>query len=430
MKSGFRVILVLYLVLSLAFTGCIDPDVVYEGTISGSNGGEISVIGLAMSFPESINEEDIQISITRETVLPEIAGTTEQIEAYNGFKVISPIYKITSSQSNFDKPFYLKMTFDPSFFNELKDGEGIFLGSVSEDGKFEIARVVDSDFMNGYITVESNHFSTWFMYVAPIMLITIFVGSGLLMKKGDALNSPWQFVEPGNELIKKFISDNNIKLPGKRDPKGFVMQGYTKKFVERKDVKAYISPYTGSEVLNVKEVSCWDLTNFFSSILYTLASDPQNTDVDVDKIRLVRGTANVTPANVTPANVTLHGWIEIVIDNQIYVVDTSDVTSFKFVAKDDLYKKLNLKPTYTWTKDIGSLSKYDNQSPWYLQYITNADIEAQIKALTLQHKKLQEQLEDLNQGTITDDTLRKMDEIRRQQKEIYNKVMELKKKSQ
>ncbi|MCZ7400255.1 MAG: FlxA-like family protein [Candidatus Methanoperedens sp.] len=420
MKSDFRVILVLYLVLSLAVTGCIDPKVIYEGTISGSNGGEISVNGLAMSFPESINEEDIQISITRETVLPEIAGTTEQIEAYNGFKVISPIYKITSSQSNFDKPFYLKMTFDPSFFNELKDGEGIFLGSVSEDGKFEIARVVDSDFMNGYITVETNHFSTWFMYVAPIMLITIFVGSGLFIKKGDAWNSPWQFVEPGNQLIKKFISDNNIKLPDKRDPKGFVMQGYTKKFVERKDLKAYISPYTGSQVLNANEVSCWDLTNFFGSILYTLASDPQNTGVDGEKIRLVSGTANVT----------LHGWIEIVIDNQIYVVDTSDVTSFKFVAKDDLYKKLNLKPAYTWTKDIGSLSKYDNQSPWYLQYITSADIEAQIKALTLQHKKLQEQLEDLNQGTITDDTLRKMDEIRRQQKEIYNKVMELKKKSQ
>lgn len=417
MKSDFRVILVLYLILSLAVTGCMDPKVIYEGTISGSNGGEVSVNGLAISFPEDINKEDIRISITRETVLPEITGTPEQIEAYNNFKVISPIYKITSSQSNFDKPFYLKMTFDPSFFNELKDGEGIFLVSVSEDGKFEIPRVVDGDFMNGYLTVETTHFTTYFVVITVGGIIAMLIGSGILIKKSDAWNRPWQFVEPGNELIKKFISDNNIKLPDKRDPKGFVMQGYTKKFVERKDV---ISPYTGSQVLNVNEVSCWDLTNFFGSILYTLASDPQNTGVDSEKIRLVMGTANKT----------LHAWIEIVIDKQIYVVDTSDPTSFKFVARDDLYKNLNLKPTQTWTKDIGSLSKYDNQSPWYLQYITSADIEAQIKALTLQHKKLQEQLEDLNQGTITDDTLRKMDEIRRQQKEIYNKVMELKKKSQ
>jgi len=412
--------------MSLVFTGCIpDYNSIYDGTLPGTIGGVVTAGDMEITIPPGTNSEDIKLTVKQVNTLPHIQGTAEQLEAYSKLKVVSPAYDVTVENFKFDQPAIVQFKVDPALFTNLKEGEGIFLCSVSDDGVFDVPRLINIDSRNGSITVEVNHFSTLFTVSATIGILLLFAAATVLTYqtyygRGDALTRPWQYIEPGNEKIRKFIEDNNIRLPDTRSATEFDMQGYNKKFGVR-NTGPLDPPYTGSQTLEAKDVVCWDLTNLFGSILYTMASD-KNKGIDGEKMRLIKGYAGAT----------LHSWIEIIIDGRVYVVDTTNPGAFKFIDKDTAYENLKLKPSQTYTKDADSLVKYNEQSPWYLQFsLGRTQIEAQIKELTQKHRRLQEELEKLNQSAeITDEIASQMDIIRGMQKELYSQVMALKKKLQ
>jgi hypothetical protein len=408
MKSRISSLFIIYLIITLSLAGCPRKPDTYTGTVSGANGGEISAGDLALSFPKGVTAGEIAVQIKKENARPEIKGSPELVKAYKDVKVLSDIYGVTVDQSSFDKSVYLELKFDPA----MVKGDELYVCSVA-NGKLETAEVIAGDLEDGYIIVKADHFSTWFVAAGTALLATLIYVGYKAYTFGKNENQPWSLIEPDHPKILNFIKENSLKLP-EVGPKAerFAMVNYHKKFGARNDTYfnrvVHLTGNKGSDVLNQQEAACWDLTAFFGSILYGMQPDMSQ------KIRLVKGTLNGNR----------HSWIEIVVGGQVFVVNTARTDTFEFVARDILYKEQNLKPTDFYTKAQGSLKPYNPE--WFKPLLS--DISARIEELKAEHRKLQEELERLAAlgEDLTDADVARMDEIRTQQKAIYNQVMALK----
>ncbi|GEM_PF-1644926 len=395
---------------SIPAAGTTDADT-YNGKVSGADGGDLSFGSLSLSFPRGTGNGDVQIDITRQRTLPPIKGTPEEIEAYKKLRVIGDIFYIKTSQTVLNKPFFLEMKFDPA----LVKGEDPVAYTVA-DGKLTVPEVIAGDLEDGYMIIRSEHCSYWFLSF-PVIALAAYVG---YQANNFARNErePWNLIEPYHSRISDFIATNSLALPpvGPKTER-FTMSNYNKKFQGRPDTYynrvVHLIGNKGSDVLDLKETACWDMTTLFGSILYTMKPDMSQ------RIRLVKGSAGGTR----------HSWVEVVVEGQVFVVNTGRTDTFEFVARDVLYREQKLVPTHMYTKDPGSLRSYDLQ--WFKPFLyDSSDINAKIEALKAEHRLLQGELVRLGaQGTeITAEGGQQMDALRCRQKAIYTEVMELKKK--
>jgi len=389
-------------------TAVTGNDTTYSGSVSAAQGGEISFGKLAISFPPKTGSGDLKVEIKKQSTLPEITGTPEQLRAYKELRVIGDILEIKTSQASFGQPFLMEFKFDPS---KVKDDE--LMVCTVKDGKISLAEVVAGDLEEGYVIVRSDHCSAWFIAASavalPALLFVSYQAYGFVSNE----RAPWSLIEPDHPKISSFITTNSLSIPSvKPGTERFTMTGYNKKFLERKDTYfnrvVYLTGTKGSDVLNQSEVACWDLTTFFGSILYSMKPDMSG------RMRIVKGTTGNDR----------HSWIEVVIDGQVFVANTGRLDALEFVARDVLYREQNLKPTHMYTKDQGSLKKYDPE--WFKPFLYDSNA-AKIDALKAEHRQLQAELEALSARgeEITGEQSQRMDVIRARQKAIYGEVKKL-----
>ncbi|MGV8125393.1 MAG: hypothetical protein AB2L14_37080 [Candidatus Xenobiia bacterium LiM19] len=389
-------------------TAVTGNDTTYSGSVSAVQGGEISFGELAISFPPGIGSGDVQVEIQKQSALPEITGTPEQLKAYKELRVIGDVLEIKTSQASFGQPFLMEFKFDPS---KVKDDE--LMVCTVKDGKISLAEAVAGDLEEGYVIVRSDHCSAWFIAASavalPALLFVSYQAYGFVSNE----RAPWNLIEPDHPKISSFITTNSLSIPEvKPGTERFTMTGYNKKFLERKDTYfnrvVHLTGNNGSDVLNQSEVACWDLTTFFGSILYSMKPDMSQ------RMRIVKGTTGNDR----------HSWIEVVIDGQVFVANTGRLDAFEFVSRDVLYREQNLKPTHMYTKDPGSLKKYDPE--WFKPFLYDSNA-AKIDALKTEHRQLQAELEALSARgeEITGEQSQRMDDIRARQKAIYGEVKKL-----
>jgi hypothetical protein len=389
------------------------PRSIFSGNVSGTNGGEIAFGTLALSFPPGASNGDMQVAIKKQSTLPEIEGDPELIKIYKEMRVVGDIFDIKTGQAAFNKPFYLEFKFDPA---RIKAGE-LYVCTVA-DGKLSVPEIIAGDLEEGYVIIRSKHGSTWFLALSAVALpAVLYVGYKAYTFVSNE-NNPWNLIEPNHPKISAFIANKSLGLPAIGPAtERFKMVNYDRKFKGRDDTYfnrvVNLTGRSGSEVLDQEEVACWDLTTFFGSILYSMKPDISQN------IRLVKGTLDGTR----------HSWIEIVVDGQIFVVNTGRTDAFEFVARDVLYKEQKLKPARMYTKNSGSLTSYDPE--WFKPFLyDNSDTKAKIAVLKAEHKKLQGELERLQARgeSITIAEEKRMIEIRARQSAIFAEVKELQKK--
>lgn len=370
MKKMVKLSTIVLLCISLILSGCNwGSENIYSGQVSGVNGGTINAGSIAITLPRGIGRDNISISIDKGTDIPAIKGSEEQQKAYKQFRFIGPIYKITASQKQFEKSFFLMVRFDPSEFDRLKEGEILHVISISDDGIAAFPKVVYSDFRKGVITVESSHFS-WISLIASspkavaILLTAAFGVMAFNAYNANARNDPWQFIQPDDDSIDNIA--HQLSLPSNRsNDDGFTMEGFNKTFVGKRDDPKFIKrPYSGPETLKQDYVLCWDLVALYGSLLSNMARRPEETGIHGDSMRFVTGTA------IGEDGEGEHTWIEIVIDGKAYVVDTASKKPFRFIPLEKAYKDSSLSPLRMYTLQPGSLTNYDPN--WYLGYIRTA----------------------------------------------------------
>jgi len=352
-----------------------------------------------------------RLQVTRVSALPPIQGTTGELSAYQGLQLVSDAWEIRDP-TGAAEPFEIELRFDPA----VARGKDLILLAVS-DGRVWTPRVFAAG--PGYVIGEGEHFSTWFVVLSSVLLVALVGVAWQAHSFTSNEKGPWALIEPGHQKIKDFIQKNKLALPTlSPDTKRVNLTNYKKVFKEREATHynrvVHLIGKRGSAVLDETKVACWDLTTLFASILYTL-------DPDIGpRMRLVKGTTSGER----------HSWIEVVIDGQVFVVNTGarGLTNFEFVARDVLYKEQNLKPDQYYTKDVNSLRKYNPD--WFKNYLgPNDKTQAKIDTLKARHMALQGELQQLAaRGTsISPKEEARMDAIRTEQKQIYQDVKALQK---
>ncbi|MGD8781384.1 MAG: hypothetical protein PVH88_20765 [Ignavibacteria bacterium] len=414
-------------------TGC-PPDIQeFSGRVPANTGGAVTFNNLEVFVPEGVSSNDIEFSILEQYEFPEIAMLDEQIELLEDSYLASPVYKVSSNQETFPKPITVKLKIDPEKLNGIKYDEDIFICRV-KNGIIELKEITYFDLESGTVFIQTEGFSNLLALVAKYSRVLKFVSyTGAAVIAWEGLNlyyahkmyknelKAWEYVEPNHPSIENFIKVNNLKIPDKAAASDeFKLINYNKKF----DIKGwqYLHPWDftgmkGSEVLNANSVTCWDVTNFFTSILYSLDTPDLN-----GKIKLVKGLINGVR----------HSWAEVVIDGKAFVVDTyGGAGEFRFVERDAYYESHNLVPTRMYTKDANSIKDYNKDWCKDLLYASN-DIEARMKWLKDRHRELQVELNDLaaEGELLTASEVARMDAIRKEQKKLYQEYIDLRNKLQ
>ncbi len=352
-----------------------------------------------------------RLQVARVKAFPPIQGTAEERKACQELQLVGDAWEIRDLTGTVE-PYEIELRFDPADAR----GKNLILLAVS-DGRVWLPRVFAADPNEGYVIAEGDHFSTLGVVVVSAMVATLL---GVAYQSYAFVSNemtPWVLIEPGNQKIKEFIKKNKLALPSMSPGTERVeLANYNRVFEEREDTAfnrvVHLTGKRGSAVLDETKVACWDLTTLFASILYTM-------DPDIP-MRLVKGTADGGR----------HSWIEVVIDGQVFVVNTGakGLTAFEFVARDVLYRQQKLKPGKSYTKDAGSLGNYDPD--WFKLYLgADGKTQAKIDALKARHAALQVELQQLAAlGTsIRPEDEARMDAIRTEQRQIYQEVLTLQK---
>lgn len=171
-------------------------------------------------------------------------------------------------------------------------------------------------------------------------------------------NNPWKFIQPNHDAIKNYVLNGGPRLPSpkaRKNPNGFSMKNFNKKIKKKKKSEKSYIPFNGVEALTTsKGMACWDLTHLYGSILGYLSKYPKKTGIERGKIRFVRGSGYDKKAEETVG----HIWIEIIIDEKPFVVDTATTKPFHFVPIRKAYEKDKLDAYDMFSFDRGSIRKY------------------------------------------------------------------------
>lgn len=159
MKKVAMLCIVVLAGMSICLAGCSEE--IYNGQVSGSQGGKISAENLEIILPAGISNNNINLAIYSGADVPEIQGTERQREAYEHFRFIGPIYKIEASPNQFRSPFYLTLKIDSAELSGLKASEILNVVSISDNGILEFPAVFFRSRQGDLITIMANHFSDY-----------------------------------------------------------------------------------------------------------------------------------------------------------------------------------------------------------------------------------------------------------------------------
>lgn len=156
MKKVAKLCMIVLASMTICLVGCSRE--IYNGQISGPQGGKISAENLAIVFPAGITNNNINLTINSSTDVPAIKGTERQLEAYKNSRFIGPIYKIGASPNQFNSPYYLTLKLNPDELNEVNTSEILNVVLISDNGTLAFPAVYSRSLKGDVVTIRATHF--------------------------------------------------------------------------------------------------------------------------------------------------------------------------------------------------------------------------------------------------------------------------------
>jgi hypothetical protein len=198
-------------------------------------------------------------------------------------------------------------------------------------------RLVESevDPVAGTISAQVPHFSL--VTVCAALGVVVLTGIGAmvisLLTQPAFIGTAHQYLTPSAASIRSAVSGGqfSVDLGGGR----LLLQGVPLKAINRDRLAR---PRTGAEMMADATGMCEDFSNLFGSLLIA-AGYP---------VRAVGGNATYVLSERQVSGG--HAWIEVLIDQDVYYVDTFDTKSITLIPIEQARRSLNLKPGMMWGK--------------------------------------------------------------------------------
>lgn len=220
----------------------------------------------------------------------------------------------------------------------------------------------------GTLTAETQHFSLVGICAAFGVVVLTGIGAMIisLLTQPAFIGTAHQYLTPSAASIQNAVSSGqfSVDIPGKR----LVLQGVPLKAINRDRLAR---PRTGAEMMVDATGMCEDFSNLFGSLLIA-AGYP---------VRAVGGNATYILSDRQVSGG--HAWIEVLVDKNVYYVDTFDTRSITLIPIEQARHTLNLKPGRMWGKTRDN--KVINSQPYDKSWPLLGEWKLQRTKLSLDH---------------------------------------------
>ena len=299
-----------------------------EGGVVEDKKSEISISippgALRQRVPITIKKSAAKIELDRKSSIP-----AEAVK-------IAASAELEPSGTRFLRPVEITMPIDPATRQKLTKGYKLVIAVANGDHIEQVERYrIDQ---KGRVHFQLEHFSSAYVFtILGLTAVAVLAMAGRLI----ATDSPHLMITPFHKNIQEFIKQGNMSLPRHINPAGVTDLGIKKTFKGTTSSMKTIN--SAAEIVKMEDgskVNCQDLT-FLAASLLLGSKDPR-----FQHLICVGGKASVGNAHGD------HMWIEIEIDNHIYVVDTANPQKFILLPKSEARKKYHLKPIFEFSYNL------------------------------------------------------------------------------
>ena len=346
--KSFSVVLVLS-ILTTPLSGCAGPHT--EFTVSPSQGATVEFEFLRLEIPPNAVSGDERGIISTVDGPPELVsdlGAVEKVALETSYRFVGDVYDVELG-SPLDEPVTVALDYKeiPAGFTE----DNLYVVQYVDGHWYPVP--TDADPASQTVTAQVSHFS--FLTVCVALGVITLAGAGAmiisLLTQPAFIGTAHKYLTPTAANIRDAVSGGRFVV----DTAGLTLrvQGLTMTGEERARLQR---PKTGEEMMNDPVGMCEDFANLFGSLLIA-AEYP---------VRAVGGNATYRVAGEVISGG--HAWIEVVIGDTVYYVDTFNPQDTMLVPVADARNRFELRPGRMWGKTVDNdvISTRDYDSLWPL----------------------------------------------------------------
>jgi len=331
-RSAFSILLVI-LVATVPSLGCGSGKA--DFTVTQSQGASFTYETLTLDIPRSAVSGDVESTVSVAGKPPALLSNLskeEQSGLSTTYAFVGDVYDVELGAA-LSKPATVTLEYAsqdiPPGFTE----DNLFIVQYVDGAWQLVESTVDP--ATATISAEVPHFSL--LTVCAALGVVVLTGIGAmvisLLTQPAFIGTAHQYLTPNAASIRSAVSGGqfSVDLGGGR----LVLQGVPLKAINRDRLAR---PKTGAEMMADATGMCEDFSNLFGSLLIA-AGYP---------VRAVGGNATYVLSDRQVSGG--HAWIEVLIDKEVYYVDTFDTKSIGLIPIEQARRSLNLKPGMMWGK--------------------------------------------------------------------------------
>jgi hypothetical protein len=317
-------------------------------TVSPSQGASVTYESLTIDIPRNAVSGEAKSSVSIVSKPPALSADLSKEEAAalsSTYNLVGNVYDVQVGAA-LEKPATVTLEYSaqdiPAGFTE----DNLFIVQYV-DGEW---RLVESkvDPATRTLSAQVPHFSLVGVCAAFGVVVLAGIGAMVysLLTQPAFIGTAHRYLTPTASSITSAVSSGKfvVDVAGKR----LVLTGVPLKGVNRDRLAR---PRTGAEMMADATGMCEDFSNLFGSLL--IAAGYPVRAVGGNATYLLAGNRQVSGG---------HAWIEVLIDKNVYYVDTFDTKQIALIPIEEARRSLNLKPGRMWGKTTDG--KVINSQPY------------------------------------------------------------------
>jgi len=307
-------------------------------TVTPSQGASITYETLTIDIPRNAVSGDAKSSVSvvgKPPALVTDLGKEENAALSSTYSFVGDVYDVTLG-AELSKPATVTLEYEaqdiPAGFTE----DNLYIVQYVDGGWYLLESQVDPRTQT--LSAQVPHFSL--VTICAAFGVVVFAGIGAmvfsLLTQPAFIGTAHKYLTPTASDIKNAVSSGqfSVDVAGKK----LVLAGVPLKAVNRSRLAR---PKTGSEMMKDATGMCEDFSNLFGSLL--IAAGYPVRAVGGNATYLLGGNRQVSGG---------HAWIEVLIDKNVYYVDTFDPKAITLIPIEEARRTLNLKPGRMWGKTV------------------------------------------------------------------------------
>jgi hypothetical protein len=304
-------------------------------TVTQSQGASFTYESLTLDIPSNAVVGDVASTVSVEGKPPALLSNLskeEQSALSTTYDFVGDVYDVAIGAA-LSKPATVTLEYSSEDIPQGFTEDDLFIVHYVDGGWQLVESRVDPT--TGTITGQVPHFSL--VAVCAAFGVVVLAGIGVmiisLLTQPAFIGTAHQYLTPNAACIRSAVSGGqfSVDVGGKR----LVLQGVPLKAINRDRLAR---PKTGAEMMADATGMCEDFSNLFGSLLIA-AGYP---------VRAVGGNATYVLSDRQVSGG--HAWIEVLIDKDVYYVDTFHTKSITLIPIEQARRSLSLKPGMMWGK--------------------------------------------------------------------------------